>query len=69
MNQSIHSVQLTDAQTATLSKMPLYRILEQLGNGAIVISFEFAQSMWTVIDATGNKFSFDQYLSTFKEQN
>jgi hypothetical protein len=63
MKRSSHTIQLTDAQTATLKMMPKYSILQQFSNGAVVITFKSLRSAWTVIDTLGKAYSFEKYLS------
>jgi hypothetical protein len=48
--------------------MPDYCILEQLDNGAVVITFEWSDGMWTIVDVAGNAFSLDYYLSLLQKR-
>lgn len=60
-------IQMTKAQTATLSKMPCHYVVTQLYTGALVVVFELVCQTWMVVDTEGNICSFSHYLSLLKK--
>jgi hypothetical protein len=65
--RSAATVELTDAQTVTLEKLPVHRILEQLENGAVIICPARVEAGWMVVDSDGKVHGFNHYLSVFSK--